>query len=123
MSPETRTSTRAHRSPTIAPRARRLRRGLQSYDHRPIDLRPELRCPRGHVTAETESENDDGIAETARKIDRGVTDIAQRFGCQAPQVVGICSPECVLGESRDEHIVTAGVECGSELAKLTRRVC
>ncbi len=39
-----------------------------SDDHRPIDLRPELRCPRGHVAAETESENDDGIAETDRKI-------------------------------------------------------
>ena len=78
-----------------------------SDDHRPVDLRPELRCPRGHVAAETESENDDGIAETARKIDRGVTDIAQRFGCQAPQVVGICSPECVLGESRDEDVGTA----------------
>ncbi len=66
-------------------------------DHCAIYLRPELRCPRGHVPTKTESENDDRIAETSRKVDRGISDVPQRFRCEAPQVIGICPSECVVG--------------------------
>ena len=97
------------RSSCFIPEARQVSsRGLKgpALGER-VALRGSPAASSGHVAAETESENDDGIAETTRKIDRGVTDIAQRFGCQAPQVVGIFSPECVLGESRDENVGTA----------------
>ena len=82
--------------------------------------RPELRNPGGDVPAETDSENNDRVAEPAGNIHRGIGSVSELLRPDTAEIG--CSPSFERMPWQPWHydVVTTVVDCCRELAKLTR---